>query len=114
MSHHLYLFSIGEFVSEHKDLLIVLLIGAIAGYLAEYLVPGPGYGLLFTIGVGIVGGWLGDKFFSSFIHINSDIPYINDIICSTLGAMIVVIILNLLLRKAPGRKEKDVYEWENE
>ncbi len=115
---HLFLYELPAFIVNNEGLLITLLIGAIAGYLAEYLVPGPGYGFLVTIAIGMAGGWLGSIAFKNFINISSDIPHINEIISSTLGAMIVVIVLNVLLRKSKakgnGRNEKDVYDWENE
>jgi len=115
MAHQL-LYSLPTFISEHTDLFITIFIGAVAGYLAEFIVPGRGYGFLVTVIFGIVGGWLGQMFFT-FIHFNTDIPYLNELLRATLGAMILVIIFNLITRtreKKDGRKEKDVYEWSNE
>lgn len=113
---HLLLYEMPGFIAEHKELIITIIIGAIAGYIAEFIVPGRGYGFLVTVVFGIVGGWLGEYFFT-FINFNTDIPYFNDVLRATLGAMILVIIFNLLTRgreKITGHKEKDVYDWENE
>ena len=112
---HLFLYEMPAFIEEHKELIIILIIGAFAGYIAEFIVPGRGYGLLVTTAIGMAGGWLGNMLFKSFIHFNTDIPYLNEIIRATIGAMIIVIGLNLLLdNKKNKRKEKNVYDWENE
>ena len=111
---HLLLFSLTGFISEHSDIFVAIFIGAIGGYIAEFIVPGRGYGFLVTVAIGIVGGWLGQMFFA-FIHVNTDIPYFNPILRSIAGSIIIVAVFNLLTRspKIKG-KEKDVYEWENE
>lgn len=111
---HLLLFSLSNFISEHSDILVAILIGAIGGYIAEFIVPGRGYGFFVTVGIGIVGGWLGQMFFA-FLKVNTDIPYFNEILRSIAGSIIIVIIFNLLTRspKIKG-KDRDVYDWENE
>jgi len=116
---HLLLYALPSFITDNEGLLITLLIGAIAGYLAEYLVPGPGYGFLVTIIIGMAGGWLGSIAFKGLINISTDIPHLNEVISATLGDMIVVIVVNLIMRAARGGKgngsrEKNVYDWENE
>jgi uncharacterized membrane protein YeaQ/YmgE (transglycosylase-associated protein family) len=113
---HLLLYALPAFITEHSDIFIAIIIGAIGGYIAEFIVPGRGFGFFVTVLIGIVGGWLGQLCFS-FIHVNTDIPYFNEVLRSILGSIIIVIIFNLLTRgkeKAGGHKEKDVYDWENE
>ena len=109
-------------ITENKDLIIELIIGAIAGYIAEFLVPGRGYGLLVTILFGMVGGWLGGMLFHKLINFHTGVPYLNEVIRAVLGAMIVVILFNLITRgrggngngNTRGGSEKDVYDWANE
>ena len=114
---HLLLFSLTGFVSEHSDIFVAILICLIGGYIAEFIVPGRGYGLIFTAIIGIIGGWLGQMFFA-FISVPTDIPYFNAVLRTILGSIIVVCIFNVLTggrRKANGKeKEKDVYDWANE
>lgn len=113
---HLLLYTMPAFIEENKALIIILIIGGIAGYIAEFIVPGRGYGLLVTIGIGMAGGWLGNLLLKGIINFNTDIPYFNEIIRAIIGAMVIVIGLNLLLgnNKKNKRKEKDVYDWGNE
>jgi len=112
---HLLLYAMPEFIQEHKEIIIILIIGAFAGYIAEFIVPGRGYGLLVTTAIGMVGGWLGNMLLKGVINFHVDFPYFNEIIRAIIGAMVIVIGLNLLLdNKKNKRKEKNVYDWENE
>ncbi len=112
---HLFLYEMSAFIHDNKELIIILIIGAIAGYIAEFIVPGRGYGLLVTTAIGMAGGWLGNMLFKSFINFNTDIPYLNEVIRAVIGSMIIVILFNLIFdNKKNKRKEKNVYDWENE
>jgi uncharacterized membrane protein YeaQ/YmgE (transglycosylase-associated protein family) len=111
---HLYLYAINDFIHNHWDIIVTVIIGAIAGYLAEWIVPGRGYGLLVTIVFGIVGGLLGDWLFRDYLNFTHD-PLFDRIIRSTIGAMLLVILFNILTgNKKRKKKERDIYEWENE
>jgi uncharacterized membrane protein YeaQ/YmgE (transglycosylase-associated protein family) len=103
----LFLFSFDGFVSGNKSLLITLFIGAVAGLLASYFTPGRGFGLLISVVLGIVGGWLGNMLFGSFLHLTSN-PLINQIICATAGAMILVVVINLFASK---KEQTDRSAW---
>ncbi len=108
----LLLYSLPAFM--HTDLFVAIVVGAIGGYIAEFIVPGRGYGFFTTVGIGILGGWLGQMLFG-FIHTNTGIPHFDAVLKSIAGSIIIVAIFNLLTRspKIKG-KEKDVYDWENE
>lgn len=78
-----------------ESLLVFLLIGAIAGWLAGQLVKGYGFGLLGNIVVGIIGaliaGWLfpvlgftlGGGVLAAIVH-------------STIGAVILLVLIRLI------------------
>jgi uncharacterized membrane protein YeaQ/YmgE (transglycosylase-associated protein family) len=78
-------------------IIVWLIIGAIAGWLAGMVVKGGGYGLIGDIIVGIVGaviaGWLLPHL---GIHIATGI--IGSIIDAFIGAVILLIILRLVRR----------------
>ncbi|MFC3570711.1 GlsB/YeaQ/YmgE family stress response membrane protein [Paracoccus sp. TOH] len=78
-------------------LLITLIIGAIAGWLAGLIVKGHGQGLLMNIVVGIVGaviaGWL---FPMLGIGMNASAPILSTIIFATIGAVILLVLLRLI------------------
>ena len=112
---HLFLYAINDFISNNWDIIVTLFIGAVAGFLAEFIVPGRGFGVLVTIGIGMLGGWLGNMIFKDYLNMTHNV-IVDEIIRATAGAMILCIGLNLILGNRQGKhnKEKDVYDWENE
>ena len=78
-------------------LVIALVIGAIAGFLAGQIVKGHGFGVVGNIVVGIVGAFLFGLLFGSFNLLSS--PMLNEIAGGTLGAVILLIVIGFV-RKA--------------
>lgn len=80
-----------------QGIIIWLVIGAIAGWLAGRLVKGGGFGLIGDIVVGIVGavigGWLADV-----LHISIGSGLIASIITAVIGAVILLVILRVIKR----------------
>jgi uncharacterized membrane protein YeaQ/YmgE (transglycosylase-associated protein family) len=84
-----------------EELLWILFIGLIAGYVAGVLVRGGGFGIIVNIVVGIIGAFLGTWIFSAMgITIGSGI--FGALIVATLGAVVFVAVLSLFRR--PGRR----------
>jgi uncharacterized membrane protein YeaQ/YmgE (transglycosylase-associated protein family) len=94
--HPLLLISLANELHDWRGLLIIILIGGFSGFLAQLLTPGRGYGTIATILLGIVGGWVGKLIFKNYLSF-TDSPLINTIICATVGALILVLILNLII-----------------
>ena len=80
-----------------ESLLVFLIVGAIAGWLAGLIVKGFGFGLLGNIVVGIVGaliaGWLLPR-----IGLVIGGGIIADIINAVIGAVILLLIIRLVKR----------------
>jgi uncharacterized membrane protein YeaQ/YmgE (transglycosylase-associated protein family) len=80
-----------------ETLLIWLLVGAVAGWLAGIIVKGYGFGLLGNIVVGIlgafVGGWLLGR-----LGIFTGSGLVGSIIGATVGAVILLLLLRLVRR----------------
>lgn len=80
-----------------QSLIILLIVGAIAGWLAGIIVKGYGFGLIGNIVVGVVGAFIGNWLFPSLGL--WDIPGIVGVIVSaTLGAIILLVIIGLIRR----------------
>ena len=81
-----------------ESLIIWLIVGAIAGWLAGLIVRGFGFGLIGNIVVGIIGafiaGWLMPRL---GIHIGRGM--IGAIINATIGAVILLFVLGLIRRR---------------
>lgn len=80
-----------------EGILIILIVGAVAGWLAGQIVRGMGFGLIGNIVVGIVGafiaGWLLPQ-----IGIVIGGGMIGSIINATIGAVVLLVILGLIKR----------------
>jgi uncharacterized membrane protein YeaQ/YmgE (transglycosylase-associated protein family) len=78
-------------------IIVWLIIGAIAGWLAGKLVKGGGFGLIGDIVVGIIGALIGG-WLAGALGISIGSGLVASIITATLGAVILVIILRLVRR----------------
>ncbi|MFC5527610.1 GlsB/YeaQ/YmgE family stress response membrane protein [Rhodanobacter ginsengisoli] len=82
------------------ELIIILLVGALAGWLAGLIVRGFGFGLLGDIVVGILGafiaGWLFPRLGIHFMLVN---PLVTSITYAMLGAVILLLIIGLVRRR---------------
>jgi len=82
-----------------EALIIWLIVGAIAGWLAGMVVKGGGYGLIGDIIVGIVGGLIAGWLLPRIgIFIGSG--FIAAVINAFIGAVILLIVLRLIKRVA--------------
>lgn len=77
-----------------RSLLIFLAIGLVAGYLASYFVGGGS--LVRYLLTGVIGAFVGGYVFNALgINIGGN-PLISQIVTSTVGAIIVVVIARML------------------
>jgi uncharacterized membrane protein YeaQ/YmgE (transglycosylase-associated protein family) len=80
-----------------ESLLVILLIGAIAGWLAGQIVQGTGYGLIGDIVIGIIGAFIASLLFPSLgIHLGAGI--VGEIVSATIGAVILLVVMRLVRR----------------
>jgi len=82
-----------------EALIIWLVIGAVAGFLAGVVVKGYGFGLIGNIVIGIVGAVLGGALLPRLgIFPGSDLT--GQIISATLGAIVLLILISFVRRIA--------------
>ena len=77
-----------------NSLIAVLIIGAIAGWLAGKILKGKGYGLIGNIVVGIVGAFVGSYLFG-FLGLSAG-GFFGTIIMSTVGAVVLLYGISLI------------------
>src|SRR5262249_56651833 len=86
-----------------ESLLVVLLVGLIAGWLAGKIVAGGGFGLIGDIAIGIVGALIGSWLMPRLgIHMGGGV--ISSIIVATIGAVLLLVIVGLLSGAYPRRR----------
>jgi uncharacterized membrane protein YeaQ/YmgE (transglycosylase-associated protein family) len=82
-----------------QSLLILAIVGLVAGYLAGVIVKGYGLGLVGNLVVGVIGallaGWLLPTLGLGFSIVN---PLVTSIVYATIGAVILLLLIGLFRR----------------
>ena len=78
-------------------IIVWLIIGAVAGWLAGTFVKGGGFGLIGDIVVGIVGAFIGG-WLAGLLGIGVGSGLIVSIITATIGAIILILVLRMIKR----------------
>ncbi len=82
-----------------ESLLIFLIIGAIAGWLAGLIVKGYGFGLLGNMVVGVIGSFVGGWLFGRFGVMHGS-GYLGALVGATVGAVVLLLLIRLVRRAA--------------
>jgi uncharacterized membrane protein YeaQ/YmgE (transglycosylase-associated protein family) len=83
-------------------ILVIIIVGAIAGWLAGVIVDSDSQSFLLDVLIGIVGGYIGYRLFGSMLSFTS-YPILNLIITSTAGGAILALIIKLIRRGTARR-----------
>lgn len=78
-------------------ILIWILVGAVAGWLAGMVVRGGGFGLAGDIVVGIIGAFIGGWLLPR-LGVSLGAGILGEIVSATIGAVILLLILRLVRR----------------
>jgi uncharacterized membrane protein YeaQ/YmgE (transglycosylase-associated protein family) len=78
-------------------IIVWLIIGALAGWIAGSLVKGGGFGLIGDIVVGVVGAFIGG-WLSGVLGISIGSGFIASLIVATAGAVILIVVLRMIRR----------------
>ena len=80
---------------EMRSILIILLVGLVAGWLASFVVGGGG--IIRYIVSGVIGSFVGSFLFRQLnINLGLGNPLVSDILVATVGAIIVVLLARLV------------------
>jgi len=79
----------------NEDLLVILFVGLVAGWLAGKVVRGTGFGIIGDILVGIAGALVASYLFPKLgIHLGTGL--VSEIIYSAIGAIVLLLIVRLV------------------
>jgi uncharacterized membrane protein YeaQ/YmgE (transglycosylase-associated protein family) len=81
-----------------QSLLVLLLIGAIAGWLAGTLVKGYGFGLIGNIVIGVIGAFIGAWLMPQLGFGMAGL--VGQIVSATIGAIVLLLLIGLVRRVA--------------
>jgi uncharacterized membrane protein YeaQ/YmgE (transglycosylase-associated protein family) len=79
----------------NESLLLTIVVGIIAGWLAGQIVRGGGFGLIGDLIVGIIGAFIGDWLLPR-LDIHLGVGTVALIVNATIGAIVLLIILRLV------------------
>ncbi|HZC38247.1 MAG TPA: GlsB/YeaQ/YmgE family stress response membrane protein [Sphingomicrobium sp.] len=86
----------------NESLLVIVLVGIVAGWLAGKIVRGTGFGIIGDLLVGIVGAFIGDWFLPRIgIHLGTGV--VSAIVNATIGAILLLLVVGLLRGGLGGR-----------
>jgi len=80
------------------EIIGTIIIGALAGWLGSMVFKGSGLGLLWNIIIGILGGFVGFWLFGK-LNISLGEGWIGAILTGAIGALIILFIVNLIIKK---------------
>jgi uncharacterized membrane protein YeaQ/YmgE (transglycosylase-associated protein family) len=78
-----------------ESLLVILLVGLVAGWLADQIVQGTGFGLLGDMIIGIVGAFIGDWLMPQ-LGLHLGVGIIGAIVNATIGAIVLLLVIRLV------------------
>lgn len=83
---------------ELESIIILLIVGAVAGWLAGVIMKGFGFGLIGNIVVGIVGAAIASWLFPR-LGVSLGAGLVGAIISATIGAVILLFVIGLVKRR---------------
>ncbi|MGH8515459.1 MAG: GlsB/YeaQ/YmgE family stress response membrane protein [Gammaproteobacteria bacterium] len=82
-----------------ESIIIMLIVGAIAGWLAGQIIRGFGFGLIWNIVIGIVGAFIG-VWLLTRLGVVPFAGFVGSIVNATIGAVVLLFIIGLIRRVA--------------
>jgi uncharacterized membrane protein YeaQ/YmgE (transglycosylase-associated protein family) len=79
----------------NESLLVILVVGVLAGWLAGQVVRGAGFGLIGDLAVGIIGAFIGDWLLPR-LGVHLGVGIVSAIVSAAIGAIVLLLILRLL------------------
>jgi uncharacterized membrane protein YeaQ/YmgE (transglycosylase-associated protein family) len=87
----------------NESLVVILLVGLVAGWLAGQIVQGTGLGLIGDLVIGVLGAFVGDWLLPQLgIHLGTGV--VSAIINATIGAIVLLLIVRLVRNGGQWRR----------
>jgi uncharacterized membrane protein YeaQ/YmgE (transglycosylase-associated protein family) len=79
----------------NESLIVILVVGIVAGWLAGQIVRGGGFGLIGDLIVGIIGAFIGNWLLPR-LNINLGVGTVGLIVNATIGAIVLLLLIRLV------------------
>jgi uncharacterized membrane protein YeaQ/YmgE (transglycosylase-associated protein family) len=94
----------------NQSILMIIVIGGLAGWLAGLIVRGSGYGIIGDIIVGLIGAFVGNWIVRAFhFSVNFGSLLADRIIISVAGAVLLMLVIGLLRPRSFRERFSDVW-----
>ena len=94
----------------NESILMILVVGGVAGWIAGLIVRGSGYGIIGDITVGLIGAFVGNWIVRAFhLALNLGSPLADRIIISIAGAVLLMVVVGLLRPRSLRERFSDVW-----
>jgi uncharacterized membrane protein YeaQ/YmgE (transglycosylase-associated protein family) len=80
-----------------ESIIVILLVGLVAGWLAGQIVQGTGFGLIGDIVIGIIGAFIASWLFPK-LGIRLGTGLLHEILDATIGAIVLLLIVRIIRR----------------
>jgi len=94
----------------NESLLIIILVGVVAGWLAGQVMQGTGFGLVGDLIVGLLGAFIGDWLLPQ-LNIHLGVGIVALIINAFIGAIVLLLILRLIRGGGWGYRRRWGRRW---
>ncbi len=89
----------------NESLLVIIIVGVAAGWLAGQIMAGTGFGLIGDLVVGLIGAFIGDRLVPALgLHFGTGIVAL--IINALIGAIVLLLIIRLFRRPRWGWRRR--------
>ena len=78
-----------------ESILVILVVGIVAGWLAGKIVRGTGFGLIGDMAIGVVGALIASWLLPQ-LHIGLGVGIVRQIIDATIGAVLLLLVVRLV------------------
>ena len=94
----------------NESMLMIILAGGVAGWLAGLLLRGSGYGVIGDVAVGLIGAFIGNWLLRTFhLSLNLGSPVANRIAVSVIGAVVLMLLIGLLRPRSLRERLGDMW-----
>jgi uncharacterized membrane protein YeaQ/YmgE (transglycosylase-associated protein family) len=94
----------------NESLLVMIVVGGVAGWLAGLVMRGSGYGIIGDIIVGLLGALIGTWLMRAFsLSVNLGSLVLNKVVVSLIGALVLMFVVGMLRRRSLRERASDVW-----
>ena len=94
----------------NESLLMTIVVGGVAGWLAGLVTRGSGYGVVGDVVVGLLGAFVGNWLLrATNFSFNLGMPILNRVVVALVGAVVLMFVVGMLRPRSLWERTSDVW-----